>query len=96
LVREIILEASTISWNREELYAIAPQSIKPILDDVIEEVVESIRYSNRGLLQCRLCMKGPYTPKGLYLHLRRKHLLEINHLTMEAIYRKAGSVEKLI
>jgi hypothetical protein len=90
------MEASNVGEDREKLYAISPKSIRHLLNAVIDEVVESISYSSRGLLQCRLCMSGPYTPKGMYLHLKRKHLREIKHLAMEAIYRKAESIEKEI
>ncbi len=39
-----------------------------------------------GLPRCGLCNRGPFTKKGLYLHLLRIHLDEIRHMIEEETF----------
>lgn len=46
----------------------------------------SILVSRRGpSLYCRLCGGGPYTKKGAYLHLLRKHSQDIKRILEEEL-----------
>ncbi len=53
---------------------------KRIAEEVIRVVAEQLVYESGGLLRCQLCGKGPFTRKGLYLHLRRVHRKMIEEL----------------
>ena len=46
----------------------------------IRNVSSQLVTEKKGLPRCALCGKGPFTKKGLYLHLLRIHLDEIRHL----------------
>ena len=65
------------------------------LIDIVEEAIDRItpivvmRKSN-NLIYCRLCLKGPFTKRGLYLHLRRIHKEEIETKLLEEISRIIG------
>ncbi len=53
---------------------------KRIAEEVVQAVAEQLVYESGGLLRCQLCGKGPFTRKGLYLHLRRVHRKMIEEL----------------
>jgi hypothetical protein len=52
-----------------------PPSLKEAAEQATEEISkELVLVDERGILRCGLCGKGPFTRKGLYLHLRRVHI----------------------
>ncbi len=40
-----------------------------------------------GLLYCPLCGRGPFQPRGYYLHLLRVHYPQLVHLLQEEVER---------
>jgi hypothetical protein len=65
------------------------------LIDVVSEALDRVTpiivmRKNNGLIYCRLCSKGPFTKRGLYLHLRRIHRDEIEAKLLEEISRIIG------
>ncbi len=55
-------------------------SVRRMAEEIIEEVAASLVFERRGLLRCAVCSKGPFTRKGLYLHLIRVHREYIQEL----------------
>ncbi|MEM0065957.1 MAG: hypothetical protein QXT76_04900 [Sulfolobales archaeon] len=57
-----------------------------------EAVSKAIEYSSKHIVRvinkqfyCNLCGKGPYTRKGMYLHLLRMHKYEIKNMVREEL-----------
>lgn len=58
-----------------------------------EEVIsKAIEYSSKHIVRvldkqfyCNLCGKGPYTKKGMYLHLLRMHKYEIKSIVKDEL-----------
>lgn len=55
-------------------------------------VIRAIEYSSKSLIRvvdnrfyCCLCGKGPYTRKGVYLHLLRMHKYEIKNMIRDEL-----------
>ncbi|MEZ0289955.1 MAG: hypothetical protein ABWJ42_02550 [Sulfolobales archaeon] len=64
---------------------VIPDTIRDEIDSIIESVSEIIVMRSGGLAYCRLCGRGSFTKRGLYLHLRRVHLEDIMRLLNEEI-----------
>lgn len=69
--------ASKIEVEDEEIVKLVGISMSKIAKTVIERVSFWLVEENNGLLYCKICNKGPFTKKGLYLHLSRVHRDEI-------------------
>lgn len=57
-----------------------------------EMVSKAIEYSSKHIVKisnkqfyCNLCGRGPYTRKGMYLHLLRMHKYEIKNIVREEL-----------
>lgn len=57
-----------------------------------EAVSKAIEYSSKHIVRvldkqfyCNLCGKGPYTRKGMYLHLLRMHKYEIKSIIRDEL-----------
>ena len=59
-----------------------------IVLNTINKVANWISEERNGLLWCRLCHKGSFTKRGLYLHLVRVHNYEIKTLIEEELRRE--------
>ncbi len=59
-----------------------------IAEEVVATVAEQLVYESGGLLRCQVCGKGPFTRKGLYLHLRRVHRRMIEELVRRTLEEK--------
>lgn len=65
------------------------EAIKRVSQTLVDEVEE-------GSLYCRLCGKGPFTRKGMYLHLTRVHnstLVDLVTVESERIYSSSKRVK---
>ncbi|AEM39624.1 hypothetical protein Pyrfu_1770 [Pyrolobus fumarii 1A] len=58
---------------------------KRMAEEVIESVAMTLVFERRGLLRCAVCSKGPFTRKGLYLHLTRVHREFIEELVRKEL-----------
>ena len=77
LIEFVARHASRIKYDQRKLQIITGQSLYPIAQDVIKAVSSEIVRVNSGLLYCNICRKGPYTKRGMYLHLIRVHRYEL-------------------
>ena len=74
--------------HKERLKMIAGQKLERIVSEAIDRVTHIVVSRKRnGLIYCRLCSKGPFTKRGLYLHLRRIHRSEIEEKLLDEIAR---------
>uniref|UniRef100_A0A7J3QDT4 Uncharacterized protein n=1 Tax=Ignisphaera aggregans TaxID=334771 RepID=A0A7J3QDT4_9CREN len=85
-------KASSLSqrYNMEDL--VAP-SIAFIVDRSMEKIALSLVRKNGGLW-CNLCGKGPFTKRGLYLHLIRVHIKDIEFMVREEVKRVLEEIKK--
>ncbi|MEM4970580.1 MAG: hypothetical protein QXE01_04940 [Sulfolobales archaeon] len=57
------------------------------LVEAVARVSATLIYRKEFSIYCRLCGDGPYTKKGVYLHLLRKHLTDIEKILGEELER---------
>lgn len=75
-----------IDWNH--VAVIAGSSLLSIVTEVITAVASDIIIKKNGIRYCRLCNKGPFTKKGMYLHLIRVHRYELKVAISEELERR--------
>ncbi|HIC98438.1 MAG TPA: hypothetical protein EYP08_01925 [Pyrodictiaceae archaeon] len=80
IVELIARAAAGLKYDVKEY--IASESIAAILDSLISELTKTIVEENEGVIRCGLCGRGPFTRKGLYLHLKRVHARQIEELVL--------------
>jgi len=77
-----------VDWNY--VAVIAGTSLLNIVNEAITAVAEDIIVRKDDIRYCRLCGKGPFTKKGMYLHLIRVHRYELKVLINEELERRVG------
>ncbi|MDT7889344.1 MAG: hypothetical protein RQ885_10275 [Desulfurococcales archaeon] len=95
LARACIKEAVGSRGSGDEICA--PLDTRKISSRVCEEFLSAITrvagviiYRKGSSIYCRICGNGPYTRKGAYLHLLRKHLKDIEDILSEELERVAS------
>ncbi|BAB65502.1 hypothetical protein STK_05070 [Sulfurisphaera tokodaii str. 7] len=58
----------------------------------VEKVAFWLTESRNSLLYCKLCGKGPFTKRGLYLHLIRLHRNEIKTMLEEELKNEIRAI----
>ncbi len=79
--------AAGIKVDRKKIEEIAGPSMSQITIEVLERVIPWIVTTRNGLLRCGLCGKGPFTRRGLYLHLIRVHNADIRYMIEDELER---------
>jgi len=51
-----------------------PRSLRDAGEEIVERVASQLVVDDEDTLRCKICGRGPFTRKGLYLHIRRVHL----------------------
>ncbi len=77
LVRYIIRKALDLPVDDIDLYGIVGSSLYPIMRRIVGYVSRQLVTERNGHLRCGLCGRGPFTKRGLYLHLTRVHTTDI-------------------
>ena len=77
--------ASKITVKDEEIERLVGLSSKNLAKNASQKVAFWLVEQKDSLLYCKLCGKGPFTKKGLYLHLTRLHKDEIKGLLVEEL-----------
>jgi hypothetical protein len=80
--------ASKIRYDQRKLMAISGPSLHSIASQVIMRVANQAVIVRNGLLYCKLCRKGPFTKRGMYLHLVRVHRYELKVMITEELTRE--------
>lgn len=88
LIEFVARVASKISYDQRKLAAISGTSMYKVVTNVISRVSNWISEDRGGLLWCRLCGRGSFTKRGLYLHLVRVHNFEIKSIIEEELRRE--------
>ncbi|ALL01140.1 hypothetical protein Pyrde_1092 [Pyrodictium delaneyi] len=65
-----IRKATGLSYSLNDI----PRSLQDAGEEIVERVAEQLVVDDNDTLRCRICGRGPFTRKGLYLHIRRVHL----------------------
>ncbi|MCY0859131.1 MAG: hypothetical protein OWQ54_01740 [Sulfolobaceae archaeon] len=85
LVEPTVKKACHMNVKDDEVIKLVGISMKEISLKVIDRVAFWLSQEENNILYCRLCNKGPFTKKGLYLHLLRLHRDEIKYMLSEEI-----------
>jgi methyl coenzyme M reductase subunit C-like uncharacterized protein (methanogenesis marker protein 7) len=72
-----IRRACNLSYDVSAL----PPSLRSAALEIIERVASQLVVHDGDTLRCKLCGRGPFTRKGLYLHIRRVHLDQVYEIT---------------
>ncbi len=75
LVQLVIRKASGMRIDEEMWTKLSEAERK-----AVENVVELIKVTKKGLIYCGICGKGSFTRRGFYLHLMRVHKEDIQLL----------------
>jgi len=83
LVRYTIRRALNLPVDDIDLASIVGSSLLPVMRKVVAYVACRLVFEKNNHLRCGLCGRGPFTKRGLYLHLTRVHTNEILRLIDE-------------
>lgn len=81
---EYVARKAAFLNQKYELRDLVAPSIAPMMDRVIDKITITIVRRNGGLW-CNLCEKGPFTKRGLYLHLIRVHMKDIEYMIKDEL-----------
>ncbi len=85
LIEFVAREASKIRYDKQKLQVIIGPSMSKIAIETIKAIGHDVVKEKNGLLYCMLCRKGPYTKRGMYLHLIRVHRYDLKLLISEEL-----------
>ena len=63
--------------------------------EAIRLTASRLVHDRDGVLYCRLCGRGPFTPKGMYLHLTRLHQSELISMVNSEFERLSSASKRL-
>ncbi len=92
LIDSTVKKACKMPVKDEEIVRLVGISSKRIALNSIDKVSFWLSYENNNLLYCKLCNRGPFTKKGLYLHLTRIHRNEIKHMLEDELKREIKTI----
>jgi hypothetical protein len=64
-----------------------PRILSAAYTEAVVNVAMRVAEPRGGVLYCQLCGRGPYTRRGIYLHLKRVHASEIVELVRDEVRR---------
>ncbi len=89
LIEFVARASSGIRMDKSKLAVITGPTLLPLVLDLIRKLSSEISIRNEsGLIYCGLCRKGPFTKRGMYLHLIRVHRYEIKTLISDELERR--------
>jgi hypothetical protein len=88
LIDFLARKASNKSINVDKLRVVTGSSIAKISLEVIESVAKEVSRLEGASLYCNICGKGPFTKKGMYLHLTRLHKYELKSMLIYELREK--------
>ncbi len=89
LVEHVARSAAGIRVSLEKISYIVGSKRAQRVYVLVENLGEKIALKHdNGVLYCGLCRKGPFTKRGLYLHLVRRHRYDIKQLIINEITQK--------
>ncbi|AAK42520.1 hypothetical protein SULI_00880 [Saccharolobus solfataricus] len=92
LIDPSVKKACKMMVKDDEIIKLVGISSKKLALNVIDKVSFWLVYENNNLLYCKLCNRGPFTKKGLYLHLSRVHRREIREMLEEELRHEIRTI----
>lgn len=90
---EYIARKASLLNQRYEIDDLVAPSIAPAVDRSMERIAMTLVKRDGGLW-CNVCSRGPFTKRGLYLHLIRVHAKDIELMIREEMRRILDKVKK--
>ena len=84
--------ASKIKVDDKEIERSVGISSFRIAKNSVEKVAFWLSDSRNSVLYCKICNKGPFTKRGLYLHLTRIHRNEIKAMLEEELRNEIKAI----
>lgn len=81
---------------KSRLEILVGESLAPVAEFICKRIAAYLIKERNGLPWCRLCDKGPFTKRGLYLHLKRIHMEEIKYFIEEELERALWRHQNLV
>jgi len=86
LVEHVARAAAGISVSFEKItYIVGSRRAQYVYEVVGKLGKKVVLVHGNGVLYCGICKKGPFTRRGLYLHLVRRHRYDIKQLIINEI-----------
>jgi len=94
LVEVAVKRACLLKVEETEIEKVTGISLRELGREVIERVSFWFVERQNQNLRCKLCSKGPFTRKGMYLHLVRLHRREVKKIIEEEIKLEISRIIK--
>ena len=88
LVRYTIRKALDLPVDDISLRNIVGSTSYPIMRRVVNHVASRLVILKNNHIRCGICGKGPFTKRGLYLHMIRIHVNDILKMIDDALEEK--------
>lgn len=88
LIDFLARKASNKTIDCNKLKIVAGSSMAKVSIEVIDSVAKEVARVEGASLYCNLCGKGPFTKRGMYLHLTRLHKYELKALLVQELKEK--------
>lgn len=88
LIDFLARKASNKTVDCNKLKIVVGSSMAKVSMEVIESVAGEVARTEGASLYCNLCGKGPFTKRGMYLHLTRLHKYELKALLVQELKEK--------
>jgi len=88
LIDFLARKASNKSIDFDKLKVITGSSMAKISLEVVETIAKEISRVEGASLYCNICRKGPFTKRGMYLHLTRLHKYELKNMLAHELKEK--------
>jgi hypothetical protein len=85
LVPIVMRKVTGMTVDREEVMRLLGNSFSRYYDELFDSMEFWITEVKGGLIYCRICKRGPFTRKGLYLHLTRIHEGDVKEIIKEKL-----------
>ncbi|MGC9105798.1 MAG: hypothetical protein ACP5HQ_05185 [Thermoprotei archaeon] len=86
--------ASRMHVDDEEFERLVSIGLLEIAKASVVATASQVVQDSNGLLFCKLCSKGPFTKKGMFLHLTRLHRGEIKTILESEIRNRLKGFTK--
>jgi len=87
LEARIVEYVARLAAGLEDPDAFSPRILSRLYREAVVNVALRVAEPRDRVLYCSLCGRGPYTRRGLYLHLKRVHPHEILELVESEVRR---------
>ena len=93
---EYVIRLAVGFQPKSRIETLIGESLASVAEVVCKRIAMYLVKERNGLPWCRLCDKGPFTKRGLYLHLKRVHKNEIKYFIEEELERVLWRHQNLV